>query len=263
MCKILEISRSGYYKYRDKDFSKKKDIHTDLVVKIFHDSKQIYGTRKIKRACSEQGVIISRRRIGHIMAEEGLVSRYTVAQFKPQRQNVNRDQVVNVVNQEFDNRGKKEVIVSDLTYVRVGSSWNYVCVIVDLFNREIIGYSAGPRKTAQLVKEAFATVKGSLSNVQYFHSDRGMEFKSSLIEELINTFGISRSLSEAGVPYDNAVAEATFKSIKTEFVYPNRFETLQQLKQELAVYVWWFNNKRYHQTLNYLTPVQYRLENVI
>lgn len=56
---------------------------------------------------------------------------------------------------------------------------------------------------------------------------------------------------------------STFKSIKTEFIYPNKFETLQQLKQELAVYVWWFNNKRYHQTLNYLTPVQYRLENVI
>ncbi len=90
-----------------------------------------------------------------------------------------------------------------------------------------------------------------------------MKFKSSLIEDLINIFGISRSLSETGVPYDNAVAEATFKSIKTEFIYPNRFETPQQLKQELSVYVWWFNNKRYHQTLNYLTPVQYRLENVI
>ena len=91
----------------------------------------------------------------------------------------------------------------------------------------------------------------------------GMEFKSFLLEELIETFGISRSLSEAGVPYDNAVAEATFKSIKIEFVYPNRFENLQQLKQELSVYVWWFNNKRYHQTLNYLTPVQYRFENAI
>ncbi|CAM3643483.1 hypothetical protein ERUR111494_04695 [Erysipelothrix urinaevulpis] len=92
MCRILEISRSGYYKYRDKDFSKKKDIHTDLVIKIFHESNQIYGTRKIKRACQEQGINLSRRRIGHIMAEEGLVSRYTVVQFKPERQNVNREQ---------------------------------------------------------------------------------------------------------------------------------------------------------------------------
>lgn len=87
------------------------------------------------------------------MAEEGLVSRYTAAQFKPQRQSVNRKKVMNVINQEFNDRKRKEVIVSDLTYVRVGNSWNYVCVIVDLFNREIIGYSAGTRKTAQLIKE--------------------------------------------------------------------------------------------------------------
>ncbi len=181
--RVSKISRFGYYKYRDKDFSKKKDIHTNLIVKIFHDSNQIYGARKIKRACEEQGITLLRRRIGRIMAEEGLVSRYTVAQFKPQRQSDNREKTMNVVNQEFDDRKPKEVIVSDLTYVRVGSRWNYECVIVDLFTREVIGYSAGPRKTAQLVKEAFATVKGSLNNVQYFHSDSGMEVKSSLIED--------------------------------------------------------------------------------
>ena len=110
------------------------------------------------------------------MEEEGLVSRYTVAQFKPRRQKVNRDDVKNIIDQDFEGRSKNEVIVSDLTYVRVGNSWNYICVLVDLFNREIVGYSVGPRKTSQLVKEAFATVKGRLSNIQYFHSDRGMEF---------------------------------------------------------------------------------------
>lgn len=195
MCKILEISRSGYYKYKDKDFSKQKDEHTDFVAKVFHDSHQIYGARKIKKTCEDQGVNLSRRIIGYIMEKEGLVSRYTVAQFKPQKQSVNREQVMNIVNQEFNDRKQKEVIVSDLTYVRVGRDWNYVCVIVDLFNREVIGYSVGSRKTAQLVKEAFATIKGSLSNVQYLHSYRGMEFKSPLIEELIDTFEISRSLS--------------------------------------------------------------------
>lgn len=171
MCKILEVSRSGYYKYRNKDFSKQKDEHTDLVVKVFHDSHQIYGARKIKKACEDQGVILSRRRIGRIMAEEGLVSRYTVAQFKSRRQDVNRDDAKNIIDQDFEGRSKNEVIVSDLTYVRVGNSWHYICVLVDLFNREIVGYSAGPRKTAQLVKEAFATVEGILDNIQYFHRD--------------------------------------------------------------------------------------------
>ena len=151
MCKILAISRSGYYKYRDKDFSKHKDEHTDLVVKIFNDNNQIYGARKIKKACEEQGVILSRRSIGHIMAEEGLVSRYTVAQFKPKLNNVNREQTENIVNQEFNDRCKKEVIVSDLTYVRVGNGRNYVCVIVDLFNREIIAYTISDKQDLECV----------------------------------------------------------------------------------------------------------------
>lgn len=88
-------------------------------------------------------------------------------------------------------------------------------------------------------------------------------FKSSFIEKLIDTFEISRSPSELGVSYDNTVDEAAFKSIKTEFVYPNWFETLQKSKQKLAVYVGWFNNQRYHPTLNYLKPVKYHLENVL
>ena len=193
---------------------------------------------RLRRRVKIKGLSYQDGELAVLWLSQGLVSRYTVAQFKPRSHNVNRDDVHNIIDQDFEGRSKSEVIVSDLTYVRVGNSWNYICVLVDLFNREIIGYSAGPRKTAQLVKEAFATVRGSLNNIQYFHSDSGMEFKSALIEELIDTFDISKSLSEAGVPYDNAVVEATFKSIKTEFVYPNKFEPLQQLKQELVVYVW-------------------------
>ena len=89
-------------------------------MKVFHDGHQIYGARKIKRTCEDQGVILSRRRIGRIMAEEGLVSRYTVYRFKPRRQNVNRDDVNNIIDQNFEGRSKNEGIVSDLTYVRVG-----------------------------------------------------------------------------------------------------------------------------------------------
>lgn len=79
-------------------------------------------------------------------------------------------------------------MVSDLTYVRVGLKWNYVCVLVDLFNREIIGYSVGEHKTAQLVKQAFQSVKGSLEDIHLFHTDRGNEFKNSAIEEILETF---------------------------------------------------------------------------
>ena len=145
-----------------------------------------------------------------------------------------------------------------MTYIRVNYKWNYVCILVDLFNREIIGYSASIHKDAQLVYDAFATVKTDLRKIQMFHSDRGSEFKNELLDKAISTFNIRRSLSMKGCPYDNAVAEATFKIFKTEFVHGRNFDSLSHLRHELDQYINWFNNVRIHGSLNYLTPVEVR-----
>ena len=103
---------------------------------------------------------------------------------------------------EFDNREELEVVVSDLTYVRVGQKWHYICVLIDLFNREIIGYSSGPNKTAELVTRASRSVRTNLHRLKLFHTDRGSEFKNKSIDEALDTFGIERSLSAKGTPYD-------------------------------------------------------------
>jgi len=137
-------------------------------------------------------------------------------------------------------------------------SWNYICVLVDLFNIEIIGYSAGRNKTADLVKQAIQSVKGKLNDIQIFHTDRGNEFKNQTIDETLKAFEIQCSLSHKGCPYDNAVAKATLKIIKTEFVRNQTFSTLYHLKIELSDYVNWFNNHRVHSSL-YLTPTKYRM----
>ncbi|MGM8141891.1 transposase, partial [Enterococcus italicus] len=117
----------------------------------------------------------------------------------------------------------------------------YVCFIIDLFNREIIGHSCGPNKDAALVKRAFQTISHPLTEVKIFHTDRGKEFDNKLIDTILETFDIERSLSKKGCPYDNAVAESTYKSFKAAFVYPNTFDTLNQLKLQLFDYVNWWN----------------------
>ena len=154
------------------------------------------------------------------------------------------------------------MVVSDLTYVRVNKKWHYVCVFVDLFNREIIGFSTGPNKDALLVYRAFASIKTDLRQIQLFHTDRGNEFKNKLIDDALKTFNIERSLSMKGCPYDNAVAEATFKIIKTEFVKGHHFNSLEELTRELHDYVHWFNHIRIHGTLGYLSPIEYKLEHL-
>ena len=257
LCSVLQVNRSTYYHE-----SKPRPIDSSVeeaVVKIFADNRHVYGTRKIKVELKKLGMAISRRRIGKLMKKNGLVSAYTVAQYKPHKSKCNESKVGNELNRQFKKETPLEAVVSDLTYVRVAGKWNYICLLIDLFNREIIGYSCGRSKDADLVYRAFAKVKANLYNIQLFHTDRGSEFKNELIDEVIKTFRIKRSLSMKGCPYDNAVSEAAYKLIKTEFVRCNSFQSLEQLKKDLEQYVKWFNEKRIHSTLGYLSPHQFKL----
>ncbi|KIL77066.1 Mobile element protein [Bacillus badius] len=162
------------------------------------------------------------------------------------------------MKREFQQTEAKKVVVNDLTYVRVKNKWHYVCIFVYLFNRENIGFSTGPNKDANLVARAFSSIQGDLRDIQLFHTDRGSEFKNQLIDETLATFRIGRSLSMKGRPYDHAVAEATFKIIKTEFVQQIKFDSLEYLTLEFSDYVNWFNKLRIHGTLDYLSPIEYK-----
>jgi len=258
MCKCLKIARSTYY--YEATSKPNESVLEQLILDIFHTNRDVYGSRKIKKELKKKDKIVSRRKIRKIMKKLGLVSKYTIAQFKPHKDKCNEDPIKNELNRQFDEQPAYGVVISDLTYVRVNYKWNYICVLVDLFNREIIGYSAGIHKDAQLVYDAFATIQTDLSNIQMFHTDRGTEFKNQMIDDVLSVFNIKRSLSMKGCPYDNAVAEATFKVIKTEFIYGRNFDNLRQLEYELADYVHWFNNIRIHGSLDYLTPAEFRFQ---
>ena len=196
------------------------------------------------------------------MKENDLQSAYSSSKYKVHRSEPNEAEIPNILNRQFNDRPAYDAVVSDLTYVRVNYKWNYTCLLVDLFNREIIGYSAGAQKDSHLVMDAFATVHADLGQIQMFHTDRGSEFNNMLIDEVLDTFHIRRSLSLKGCPYDNAVAEATFKLFKTEFVQGRNFESLDRLKIELADYVNWYNNIRIHGSLGYLSPKEFKAQNL-
>lgn len=193
-----------------------------------------------------------------MMKDQGPVSKYTVAQFKPQKTTVNESDVGNVLNSAFIQDQPLKVVVSDLTYVRVRQKWHYICVLVDLHNREIIGHSAaGLHKDEKLVQRALATVSYNWNHLELFQTNRVSKFKNQLMDEALIMFGIDRSLSHKGTPYDNAVTEATFK---TEFVNSTVFSNQEELDLQLFDYVNWFNNIRIHESLDYLTPREYKLQ---
>ncbi|NLW15580.1 MAG: IS3 family transposase, partial [Erysipelothrix sp.] len=257
MCKLLNVTRSSvYYQAKGKTIDHELE---QVIIKNFKESRNNYGTRKIKHVLSKHGYTVSRRKIGKVMKKYGLVSNYTVKHYKVHRSTVNEEAVSNVVNRKFNDRKRLDVAVSDLTYVRVKNRWHYICLIIDLSNREIIGYSSGPNKDASLVLQAFSKIDAPLHAINIFHSDRGNEFKNNTLDRLLKAFNIERSLSNKGTPYDNAVAEAGFKIVKTEFAFNRVFNSQKELSLELFDYVNWYNTIRIHGSLNYQTPVQYRL----
>lgn len=253
MCKLLNISRKMiYYTYQTQEADTEVE---NEVIKIFNANRKVYGTRKIKNQLKSS---VSRKKIGLIMEKYNLISKYTLKRYKRHKTTVNNSDVSNILDRDFNRTESLDVLVSDLTYVRVGERWNYICTIIDLFNREIIGYSCGKTKSANLVIEAFNSINRPLDKVNIFHTDRGSEFKNQAIDHLINEHKITRSLSDKGVPYDNAVAESTYNIIKTEFVFGEKFDSLEQLNLEFFDYVNWYNHHRIHGSLGYLSPYAFR-----
>lgn len=257
MCRWLNIPRSSYY-YKVVEPVSEAGLE-ERVKRIFLESKSRYGARKIKKCLATDGITLSRRRIRRIMKRLNLVSVYQQASFKPHSKGKNEAPIPNLLDRQFHQRKPLEALVTDLTYVRVGNRWAYACLIIDLFNREIIGLSVGWHKTADLVKEAIQSIPYALTKVNIFHSDRGKEFDNQLIDEMLVAFGISRSLSQAGCPYDNAVAESTYRSFKLEFINQETFQSLEELSLKTKDYVHWWNHHRIHSSLNYQTPITKRM----
>lgn len=251
------MSRSAYY-YKPKPLSEEAVALEMRVRAIFSASRQVYGARKIKSELESENIIASRRRIRSIMKKLNLTSVYTQAQYKYYPSNKNEDETNNIIDRKFNHRSPLEVVVSDLTYVRVNNRWAYVCAITDLFNREIIGYACDYFRDAALVHKAFDTISYSLDDIDYFHTDRGSEFNNQSIQDLLEAHNIKRSLSRAGNPYDNAVAENIFKSLKTELLRRETFHDLGELNEQLTAYVQWWNRNRRHTSLDNMTPLEYR-----
>ncbi|MBT1050713.1 DDE-type integrase/transposase/recombinase, partial [Streptococcus lutetiensis] len=149
-----------------------------------------YGARKIKKCLEKDGIILSLRRIRRIMKRLNLVSVYQKAAFKPHSRGKNESPIPNRLDRQFDQERPLEALVTDLTYVSVDRRWAYVCLIIDLSNREIMGLSVDWHKTAELVKQAIQSIPYALTKAKLFHSDRGKEFDNQLIDEMLEAFGI-------------------------------------------------------------------------
>jgi len=184
--------------------------------------------------------------------------------FKPYRKGKCTGQFYeNVVNQEFDAVKPNEVWAGDITYVKTVLGWVYLAVVIDLFNREIIGYTISKNLDVELVKRALSnaltnTGGGGMNTI--FHSDRGIQYSSKSFQKMLSENRLIGSMSKAGCPYDNACVESFFSTAKRECIYRKEYVTLEEVKRDLFEYIeLFYNRKRMHGFLGYRSPVEYRL----
>lgn len=259
MCGVLGVPRSTYYWMLSHPEPERADdpIAGD-VVRIYEDNRREYGAPKIKRALAREGIVAPRRRIKRIINQKGLVSAYTRKKYKPRAAKASKAEAPNVLDREFDGHPPHTHIVSDLAYVRVGGKWNYVCLLIDLRNREIVGHAASGRKDSRLVKAAFATLGFPLTDIDVLRTDRGSEFANPGIDDLPEALDVRRLLSRKGDPCDDAAIEPANRTLKKELAYRRASAGLGRLRREPNPCVRRRSEERMRSTLGYMSPVEFR-----
>jgi putative transposase len=270
MCKVLEIGSSGYYKWKNKSISNRtlrKNEIKQRITSIYFASKQRYGSPRITTELNELGCKISRVTVAKYMRELGLRSKLS-KKFKVTTDSKHNYLVVeNVLNRNFMVTNPSRVWASDITYIQTKEGFLYLTTIIDLYDRKIIGWSLSNGMNTEETTLAAWKMAIRNRNVQkglIFHSDRGVQYANKKFANIIESYGVIRSMSRKGNCWDNAVAESFFKSLKTELIYGNKLITKDQMELEIFEYIEiWYNKKRRHGALNYKTIEEFNNQNNI
>lgn len=260
MCKVLEVSRSGYYKWKDRPESDRARQHkewTDQVQEVFDDSRQLYGSPKVTEKLRQQGVDISARTVTRIMNEQQWRSR-TVKKYKATTNSKHHLPVQeNVLNRAFTASKPDEKWVTDITYIATEEGWLYLASVMDLYSRKIVGWHTSDRMTKELVLQALRQAHGRQrpEGAMLHHSDRGSQYASHEYQQQLKAYDMRGSMSRKGNCYDNACIESFHSLIKKELIYLNKYETRAQAEKSILEYIEvFYNQARIHSSIGYATP---------
>jgi transposase InsO family protein len=264
MCKVLEVSRSGYFKWRNHKPSKQEQRKKEIQERItfhYYDSEKRYGSPKITQKLLKEGYTITERTVGLYMQELGLRSCVT-KKFKVVTTDSNHNQPTapNTLNQNFTVSAPNKVWVADITHIPCREGSLYLAINLDLCTREIVGWCLDghmEKKLALDALEAAYTAKKPKKGLLH-HSDRGTQYASNAYREKLKEYGMEASMSRTGNCYDNACAESFFSILKKELIQGKRFKTRKEAYTEIYRYIeFFYNRKRIHSAIGYLSPVQY------
>jgi len=267
ICEVLEISRSGYYSWVQEREKRKYAQATYLLVKIkeaYEKSRKTYGSRRIAEELRAEGIIVGKNKVAKIMSEKGIKAktkrRYKVTTNSKHKLPIARNLLKECPKADEPNK----VWVADITYIWTREGWLYLSSILDTYSRMIVAWELSTRLTKDFVVSSIekAIKQRKPDSGLIFHSDRGSQYASYEVQNLLSANGIRQSMSSSGNCYDNAIAESFFHTLKTELVYFEQYQSRKEAELSLFDYIEsFYNRRRRHSTLNYLSPEQFEFMN--
>lgn len=264
MCTTLAVSISGYRAWKGggrPDRTRLTDGQLLALLRSVHAQyKAAYGSPRMYRELRERGYRVSKARVERLMREHDLRARHK-RRFKATTDSRHALPVAdNVLAREFAPSAPNRVWTADLTYIWTDEGWLYLAVVLDLFNREVVGWSIKPRMTADIVVDALtmAWFRRKPAPGLMHHSDRGSQYASGVLQDKLVEYGMTCSMSRKGNCWDNAPTESFFNSLKNERVHGTRYATREAAIADLFDYIEvFYNRRRKHSTLGYVSPARF------
>jgi putative transposase len=263
LCHVLQVSRSGYYAWRDRQPSatvQRRDVIAQAAGQSHGDAHGTYGYRRVHQDLVEdRDIPCSPETVRRVMRDLGLYG-------KPKRRfvtttdsNHNEPVAGNLLQRDFAATRPNQKWLADITYIRVAQSWLYLAVVLDCFSRRIVGWSLSRTIDADLVCDALAMAlwQRCPQDDLVHHSDRGVQYASQKLREKLTQHHVTMSMSRKGDPWDNAMMESFFGSLKTEWIATG-YATEEEARMEVFKYIeMFYNPTRRHSALGYVSPAEY------
>ena len=263
MCRLLQVSNSGYYGWLKRAVSQRKMANQKLfehIQRVFHENRQVYGPIRVWKALQKEGVVCGRDRVARLMKANELNCKKRKRRILTTKSDPSKKPAPNLLEQNFEADGPNKKWSSDITYIQTREGWLFLVVILDLFSRKVVGWAIDATMTASLVCSAYqmALDQRRPSAGLIHHSDRGSQYTSHDFQRLVTKSKALTSMSGKGNCYDNAASESFFGTLKTELVpedgYPNRLIGKMDIFRYLEGF---YNRKRLHSSLGYCSPDEF------
>ncbi len=266
MCRMLDVSPSGYYRRCQQPQSRRAQQDQQLlgqIQQVHQQSQQTYGSPKIQQALRQQGICCGRHRIMRLMRHAGVVSKRSCCFKRTTHANLRHGYAPNHLQQHFVATAPNQVWLTDITYIASAEGWLYLAAVLDLYYRRIVGWAMAERMTDALTQRALQMAlrrRQPLAHPLLHHSNRGSQYTSADYQQLLADHRITVSMGGTGNCYDNAPMESFFAQLKTELVYHHRYPTRQAAMTSVFAYIeGFYNSHRIHSALGYRSPLHFEV----